>query len=235
MHDDGAGILRAILEDPQDDLPRLAYADWCEEHGDAERAEFIRVQLELAKLELQPGRPEEPMRRLGWLTAMCRERRVLEAIVGSQTHRCERCLRERERELLPLATGRHGCRLLPEAAGDWRFGRGFVCEITLPLAAFEQHAGAIFATHPVTRVMLSDRVPYRWTNGGCSWGSEREYDVPDRLPDRLFSLLPDHGLSTSPLSMRGFADYRAAFDALSDAGVAYGRELAGLPPLEATR
>lgn len=43
----------AILADPADDLPRLAYADWLEEHGDAEQqvsARFIRVQLRLAAL-----------------------------------------------------------------------------------------------------------------------------------------------------------------------------------------
>lgn len=38
-------ILQAILVDPDDDLPRLAYADWCEENGQAERAKFIRSGL----------------------------------------------------------------------------------------------------------------------------------------------------------------------------------------------
>ena len=38
-------LLRAVLESPYDDLPRLVYADWLEEHGQPERAEFIRHQL----------------------------------------------------------------------------------------------------------------------------------------------------------------------------------------------
>lgn len=42
---DGAAILAAILDAPADDLPRLAYADWLEERGEAGRAKFIRVQL----------------------------------------------------------------------------------------------------------------------------------------------------------------------------------------------
>jgi uncharacterized protein (TIGR02996 family) len=42
-------FLQAIRDDPDDDLPRLAYADWLEEQGDAPRGEMIRVQLELAK------------------------------------------------------------------------------------------------------------------------------------------------------------------------------------------
>lgn len=45
---DGAHILAAILDDPADDLPRLAYADWLEEQSQCERAGFIRAQLRLA-------------------------------------------------------------------------------------------------------------------------------------------------------------------------------------------
>lgn len=38
-------LLAAILADPDDDLPRLAYADWCEEMGNQARADMIRAQL----------------------------------------------------------------------------------------------------------------------------------------------------------------------------------------------
>jgi uncharacterized protein (TIGR02996 family) len=52
-------FLQAIIESPDDDTPRLVYADWLEEHGQAERAAFIRVQCELARLpEGDPCRPE---------------------------------------------------------------------------------------------------------------------------------------------------------------------------------
>lgn len=43
------GLLRAICENPADDCLRLVYADWLDDCGEAERAEFIRVQCELAK------------------------------------------------------------------------------------------------------------------------------------------------------------------------------------------
>jgi len=39
-------LLRAIADAHADNLPRLVYADWIEERGDATRAEFIRVQCE---------------------------------------------------------------------------------------------------------------------------------------------------------------------------------------------
>jgi uncharacterized protein (TIGR02996 family) len=42
------GFLAAILEHPDDDLARLVYADWLEERGASARAEFIRIQVELA-------------------------------------------------------------------------------------------------------------------------------------------------------------------------------------------
>jgi len=46
---DGDALLAAIVADP-DDLPRLAYADWLHENGEPDRAEFIRTQIEAARL-----------------------------------------------------------------------------------------------------------------------------------------------------------------------------------------
>ena len=42
-------FFQAILETPDDDLPRLAYADWLEERGDP-RGEFIHLQCRLARM-----------------------------------------------------------------------------------------------------------------------------------------------------------------------------------------
>jgi uncharacterized protein (TIGR02996 family) len=42
---DEAGLLQAIADDPDDDLPALAYADWVEENGDPQKAELIRLRL----------------------------------------------------------------------------------------------------------------------------------------------------------------------------------------------
>jgi uncharacterized protein (TIGR02996 family) len=41
-------FLRAIIDAPDDDGVRLVYADWLDEHGHPARAEFIRLQCELA-------------------------------------------------------------------------------------------------------------------------------------------------------------------------------------------
>src|SRR5437764_549926 len=50
---DRLGLLQAILEAPDDDAPRLVYADWLEDHGDPEWAEFIRAQIAYARLDEQ--------------------------------------------------------------------------------------------------------------------------------------------------------------------------------------
>jgi uncharacterized protein (TIGR02996 family) len=50
---DGYALLRAIEANPAEDTPRLVYADWLDENAasdsDRARAEFIRVQCELAR------------------------------------------------------------------------------------------------------------------------------------------------------------------------------------------
>lgn len=46
MTDDGDALFRALCEQPAEDTARLVYADWLEENGKAERAEFVRLQCE---------------------------------------------------------------------------------------------------------------------------------------------------------------------------------------------
>ena len=47
---DETALLHAIAAHPDEDTPRLALADWLDEHGRADRAAFIRGQIELAQL-----------------------------------------------------------------------------------------------------------------------------------------------------------------------------------------
>lgn len=50
MANDNPALLAAILATPADDLPRLVYADWLDENGEGERAEFIRLAVEIERL-----------------------------------------------------------------------------------------------------------------------------------------------------------------------------------------
>ncbi len=54
MSDDERALQACIGANPDDDLPRLVYADWLEERDQGIRAEFIRLQCEIAKLEAGP-------------------------------------------------------------------------------------------------------------------------------------------------------------------------------------
>src|SRR5204863_7774890 len=61
-------FLDAVLEQPDDDTPRLMYADWLEERGDP-KGEFIRLQCELARLPAGDARRSALGRRLDTLRA----------------------------------------------------------------------------------------------------------------------------------------------------------------------
>lgn len=59
----------AVIADTENDLPRLVYADWLDEHGDPARAAFIRTQIALH--DKHPADPDftdhEVSRRVGYL------------------------------------------------------------------------------------------------------------------------------------------------------------------------
>ncbi len=48
-------LLQAVLDNPSDDLPRMVYADWLEENGEPERAEFIRLQIHMDDMGIPDG------------------------------------------------------------------------------------------------------------------------------------------------------------------------------------
>ena len=123
------------------------------------------------------------------------------------------------------------------ARAEWR--GGFVEGIELPAAAYMSHAADLFAAHPITRVRLADKQARpAGPAGGVEWtptpvapaaryafqrlGARRGADRPSDLPPELFAA----GLPTGPFDTAARAD-----EALSAACVAYGRQLAGLPPL----
>lgn len=69
-------FLRAIIESPDDDAPRLMFADWLDEHGDEARAEFIRVQCRLATMD-----EHDPER-----VALANREEVLQTVLGETWH-----------------------------------------------------------------------------------------------------------------------------------------------------
>jgi uncharacterized protein (TIGR02996 family) len=57
-------FLAAIREAPEDEAPRLVFADWLEEHSDP-RADMIRLALELERTPTDSRRYEELVRQIG--------------------------------------------------------------------------------------------------------------------------------------------------------------------------
>jgi uncharacterized protein (TIGR02996 family) len=59
--DIGEALLRDIRDNPEDDTPRLVYADWLDEHNQGDRATLIRTECELARIDRleQPTRHKE--------------------------------------------------------------------------------------------------------------------------------------------------------------------------------
>lgn len=146
IENEGDRLLQGILEDPDSDERRLVYADWLEENGQEERAEFIRVQVELGK-----GGPD--------------------CTYGCPRPDCKRCcLRGRERELLGLYDWRKyisaGWRKFASPAVEviptgghyydhLRLYRGFVYFVRCTAVSWLTHAGTITSQHPVEEVTLT--------------------------------------------------------------------------------
>ncbi len=56
MKNDKSGFWKAICADPDDDVPRLVFADYLDEQGHPERAELIRAQCDLEALPISDPR-----------------------------------------------------------------------------------------------------------------------------------------------------------------------------------
>ena len=77
---DGEVLYRAILESPDDDSPRLVWADWLEENGEPDRAEFVRLQCQWANLE--PGDPKRDEVCDRWMAVLEPRRRQWASPIG---------------------------------------------------------------------------------------------------------------------------------------------------------
>ena len=60
---DRDALFQRIMDQPESDEPRLAYADWLEANGDQDRAEFIRVQCSLHSASFDDGKRTELRKR----------------------------------------------------------------------------------------------------------------------------------------------------------------------------
>lgn len=245
---DGDTLYAAILDRRDDDTPRLVYADWLDDNGDADRAAFVRVQVELARTE-DCGHAARGTWRLD----------------GS----CRTCpklypLRERERVLwfghsrewfgdtaLWLPTDNYD-RASPHVTG-LVVRRGWPDEVRLTLAAFVgevcdcsdaiqgwgcptcQNTGHTpglapqLAGLPLTRCVLVGREPNPFRDDEWTWSRESNRDDPRHtIPDELFWHLAGYQPDRVENADEDWRDYPTrddALQALSAACLEYVRSL----------
>src|SRR5262245_29373729 len=130
---DGDALLAAILADPDEDTPRLAYADWLQENGECDRAEFIRVQVDLARLtpnEIVPWNARA-------VALRAREKALLAAHGGDW--------------LAPLKKPGGP---LPHEHTHGQFRRGFVEVVWMPASWFVGWSDILFRAAPVRELRV---------------------------------------------------------------------------------
>jgi uncharacterized protein (TIGR02996 family) len=123
MSDEERRLLDAIIEAPDDDAPRLVYADWLQSHGDP-RGELIQLQCQLAAV------PDDDRRR----SIKIAENRLLAEHAATWTQPLH--------DLLPVPRG--------YVNYSFTFVRGFVEEATITLESLRR-TEELFVAAPLLR------------------------------------------------------------------------------------
>jgi len=244
---DGQALLASILANPECDTARLVYADWLQEQGQEERAEFIRLSVRRAGFRCAKNKHPSPCKSRG------------PGAAGGPHHLCQSLDAALDALMPAVARGLIGgyldwhthCSIVgsSEVQYDSAPGnkspqdesiivsahRGLVSNITMSFADLLTHAGKLFAVNPIERVAVRGAEPHDNRQHGESgdfagpkrleWvGLLREhnrvgvYNIPRRVFAHMPTQLPhDHG------QHRFHPTREAALDALSAACVAFGR------------
>jgi len=233
-----AALLRAVLGRPDDDVPRLVLADWLDEHGQPERAEFVRVQCEANRNPAGCFHDITSPPDCRTCALHLRAKALsLEWVDGGINWERWSGLPDVGWACLNIAGG---LALAGGRTAEWnhfRYRCGFVESIGLSLAQFLAHAADLFGRQPITAVRPIDVRPFHAGSGRWGWSIDEAdggYDVPWVLPPELFGYLPPPDppfASYSPLR-RWYTSEDRAWEAVSVACVGYGRALNDLPPLD---
>lgn len=168
------GFLRSIIVNPADDLPRLVFADWLDEHNEPSRAEFIRVQIALGKWpgDYRPQTTEEDSEQ--WRLVK-RAQELIDADLA-------RSLRWFG---LPAVWAKI-VRLTPFDIDDVLFPygiarRGFLDCFTMGPRAWFNYGDIVRERHPVVTVRLIERPEFDYLELGHCSQEVRSADGPARL------------------------------------------------------
>lgn len=225
------GLLQAILAAPDDDTPRLILADWFEEHGDGERAEFIRVQCDIAEAERSPIADLQTCddeKCTCWFMDLRRRERALLAKDGPPIHG----VRSRFRQGKPDEHQAYRWMGVAGYAMTWvTFRRGFIDAVECRLEDWLLYGKELLSEHPVTQIRLTDRNPY-YVSNMFTWG---DYSVDNGrtdnsiIPTRILQLLPvrkgwskeSHFNETGSGTWVGYRTEQEAWEAVSEGLIAW--------------
>ncbi len=121
-------LLAAVCAAPDDDLPRLVYADWCDENGHPDRAEFIRVQVAIAN-----GAKG---------TKLAELQKLEEGLLAENEVKWTESLREFADDYY---------------SDPFRFRRGFVEDISITGELLTEHGDELFEMAPIRTLRLGDQ------------------------------------------------------------------------------
>lgn len=222
-------FIRRICEEPHEDTHRLVFADWLDENGEPERAEFIRVQVKLSEWNKSPC--ECRARRPGDPTCdRCRPvdaDQLREDRLFSGNWKQWRIDQDAAHGLGPFEIGLAHTSDYADHTHNLFFVRGFVGELLCDCNVFERRAEEFFRAYPITRVLLMDRLPRPIWVGPTTRQSRYVWDTVRSARVGAHSVIPEV-LHADALHV-GPAE---AWEWLSARCVALGRALAGLPDLE---
>ena len=151
---DRAALLKAIIANPDEDTPRLVYADWLDEHGEEQRAAFIRGQIEYHRLTTA----DTVTNALGalWEGYNPATERVNWAPVDADLAARIAARKANEKLRFRMNEKTEG---LPRVKGARYTGeeRGFLDTVTVKdPEPFLAHADAVFRSAPITRVHFTE-------------------------------------------------------------------------------
>ena len=188
-------LLAAVIAAPLDDGPRLVMADWFEEHGAPERAEFIRVQIELA------DSTDEPCGECG-----IRGLPYSQFTRGCEGRMCTLKCREFESSGNFIVQVWHAGS--PELATYFRpddWSRGFPHSICISMTNFLHHAKAIAEHYPIARVNIAQLLYQKSADGRYQIAANDAYD--QRIARRAYDVYLRNGLELDEAYSRACVDH----------------------------
>ena len=213
-----ASLHAAVCANPEDLEVRQVLADYLEEIGDTERAEFIRVQIELAKPFIEPDD----------VRLLCRRERVLlddfkldmwQAFASWAPSNWTMTAHAHEMKF------RVGVKEWTQDIWCW-IRRGFPEEVECSESNWLAHGPAIVRAHPIRRVVLTDKEPQETEfleEISFDWWTHAEGPDHAGVPWVL-----GHNDLWKALVMRRFPTRQAALDALSSVAIKWARRKAGM-------